>query len=268
MIKVKYGAGGEDVVEFSTYPDGTFYTKWRPCLPDVRAVEFQGTTVDEMMRALFLVDALNERGFDVDEFIIPFIPGGRQDRLNDEGDFLFTALSVADIINFYEFKRVVTCDPHSHFTVGEIDNLWIDNEVDFAAMWKGRYTAVVAPDKGAGRRAANVASALGVPVYQADKTRDVATGALTGFVWPEEAQTGRFLIVDDICDGGGTFLGLLDESPHYCQVDLYVTHGLFTKGVEALTGAFGNVYTRFLYGAWETITPKGVRLVGETTKEN
>jgi len=258
MISVIYDEDIEETVEFSQYPDGTFYTKWRPTM-DVVAVKFFGTTVDEMMRALFLVDALRERDHDVDEFFIPFIPGGRQDRLNPDGDFLFTARSVVDLINFYEFTRVITSDPHSAFTARNIDNLWIDTVVDFYSLWRGRYDAVIAPDKGAKDRATGVAQALNLPVYFAGKTRDVETGALTGFTWPAEAEQGRFLLVDDICDGGGTFLGLVAEAPERnVEVDLYVTHGLFTKGTKDLTDAFRRVYARFTYGAWENVHPAGV----------
>jgi ribose-phosphate pyrophosphokinase len=40
------------------------------------------------------------------------------------------------------------------------------------------------------------------------------------------------LILDDICDGGGTFTGLATEL-HKAEaqaVDLFVTHGIFSKG--------------------------------------
>jgi ribose-phosphate pyrophosphokinase len=177
-IKVRYYTGFEDTVEFSQYPDGTFYTKWRPSSSEIAAVIFHGTTVDEMMRALFLVDALETRGIIVSDFVIPYIPGGRQDRANDEGDFLVTASSVIDTINAMDFERVITSDPHSKFTTDNIHNLWIDNLVDFKKVFGGRYNGVVAPDKGASDRATNVANALGVGVYFAGKVRDWRSGWL------------------------------------------------------------------------------------------
>jgi len=42
-------------------------------------------------------------------------------------------------------------------------------------------------------------------------------------------------VVDDICDGGGTFIGLADLlDERAMRADLYVTHGLFSQGTEKL----------------------------------
>jgi ribose-phosphate pyrophosphokinase len=47
-----------------------------------------------------------------------------------------------------------------------------------------------------------------------------------------------FLIVDDICDGGRTFIELAKVLRPLTsgQVKLYVTHGIFSAGFEALAG--------------------------------
>jgi ribose-phosphate pyrophosphokinase len=121
------------------------------------------------------------------------------------------------------------------------------------------YSGIIAPDKGSVDRASAVARDLGLPVYFGEKTRDVETGRLTGFIFPDVHVGHRYLVVDDICDGGGTFIGLAADAPHDVFLDLYVTHGLFTKGTEALSKSFGRLYCRFVYGD----LPKGVRLVGE-----
>jgi ribose-phosphate pyrophosphokinase len=260
-IRVNFAGGVAEQVVFETYPDGTFYTKFRPHSGDeVESVYFQGTTVNELMQALFLVDGLEARGIDVPEFQIPFIPGGRQDRPNSEGDFLITLASVADLINQYRFERVVTSDPHSEVTTDNIDNLWINTEIDFYTLFNGKYAGVIAPDKGAEERATMVAHALDVPIYFAGKTRDVETGRLSGFTFPEVPAGKRYLVVDDICDGGGTFIGLARAAPQNVFLDLYVTHGLFTKGPDDLTFVFGSVFCRFVYGD----RPKGVRILGNT----
>lgn len=107
------------------------------------------------------------------------------------------------------------------------------------------YVGVIAPDKGAHDRAAAAAKVMGVPVYQAGKTRDPATGKLSGFEMLDELPTeGKLLIVDDICDGGGTFLGLAAATGlTKDRVDLWVTHGIFSKGLGDLADHFGKVHT-------------------------
>lgn len=79
---------------------------------------------------------------------------------------------------------------------------------------------------------------------QAEKVRDFDTGKLSGFTVPDMGEAERILIADDICDGGGTFVGLLDKirETSSAPVDLYVTHGIFSKGLQILEG-FDRIYT-------------------------
>jgi hypoxanthine phosphoribosyltransferase len=59
---------------------------------------------------------------------------------------------------------------------------------------------------------------------------------------------GNYLVVDDICDGGGTF-NLLAEAfqkdPHAAKSDLslYVSHGIFSKGIRAINDRYVNIFT-------------------------
>jgi ribose-phosphate pyrophosphokinase len=55
------------------------------------------------------------------------------------------------------------------------------------------------------------------------------------------------LIVDDICDGGGTFIGIAKALPKDVKKYLYVTHGIFSKGLRELTGHFEHIYTTNSY---------------------
>ena len=54
----------------------------------------------------------------------------------------------------------------------------------------------------------------------------------------------RFLIVDDICDGGRTFLEaakiLKEETTG--KLFLYVTHGIFSKGIDELLEHYEHIY--------------------------
>ena len=69
------------------------------------------------------------------------------------------------------------------------------------------------------------------------KFKDPVTGIVSEIgspdLNPELVKGKKCLIVDDICDGGGTFVGsakLLIEAGAD-RVDLYVTHGIFSKGI-------------------------------------
>lgn len=174
--------------------------------------------------------------------LLPYLPGARADRGVVKGAELYAAL-----VNEAGFP-VITIDPHSTTAA----NFYIDLQVvkfqeTIANSFDIVYDGVIAPDKGAKDRAAAMAGALGVPLLEAEKTRDFKSGKLTGFKSPATMDhDADYLIVDDICDGGGTFLGLatqMHSDGFEGSLELFVTHGIFSKGVPTLMDVFNRVYT-------------------------
>lgn len=120
---------------------------------------------------------------------------------------------------------------------------------------------LVAPDAGALKKIHNVAKASGARDYAIlTKERDVATGNLTGFSLVSGNVAGKdVLIVDDLCDAGGTFIGsaqvLRDAGAR--SVSLYVTHGVFSKGVEnLLNNGIDAIYTTTSFASSELRDPR------------
>lgn len=194
--------------------------------------------------AMFLVDAVREAGGRIRNLILPYVPGARQDRTNPTGDVLFTAHSVARMINAEHFERVVILDPHSPVTTKFITNVEVYPLSRVAAkMWQG-YTGIIAADKGGRDRAEQFAAAMDLPIFYGSKHRNVSTGRLDGFDVEPLPSGGHFLVADDICDGGGTFIGLGEKIREQgCYADLFVTHGIFSKGTSDLRKVYKNIYT-------------------------
>lgn len=234
------------------YSDGTPLVKtdqWANIVTKADTVVIQPYTLNEFFVGMFLVDAVNDargpQGSPL-RLILPYLPGARQDRSNTDGDVLFTAKSVANAINERKFYRVVSVDPHSPTMPALINNF---DEFPLHRVYNKipkRYTGVIAPDKGARGRATvawNVIGPWGELRY-GGKVRDVATGKLTGFQVEQLTPGGLYLVVDDICDGGGTFVGLGEKIREQgAQADLYVTHGIFSKGTFALEDMYENIIT-------------------------
>jgi ribose-phosphate pyrophosphokinase len=62
----------------------------------------------------------------------------------------------------------------------------------------------------------------------------VKTGKLSGFKVFAESLAGKTcFIVDDICDGGGTFIGVAEElrKLNAVKIILVISHGIFSKGL-------------------------------------
>ena len=193
-------------------------------------------------------DAARQRGSRT-VVLMPYLPGARADR-----GLPFGAQVYAKVINSLGFDQIICFDPHSPVMPGLLDNLTI---VDSTALVRravvGRadsdqhpqhYAGIIAPDKGAVTRAQHVADACHLPLFKAEKHRDEATGELSGFTCEQLPNTGKFLIVDDICDGGGTFIGLAETTgvPKE-RLGLYVSHGVFSGNAYKLADHFSEIWT-------------------------
>lgn len=174
---------------------------------------------------------------------IPYFPGARQDRQETGGAFSVEMYTSMLGTLFGQINAIVIVDPHSGVAgqmLNKIAPTYPIFPTEIFPANQQKYDGVIRPDKGAESRSYEMAKLLGVPLFRAEKHRDGVTGKLSGFSCELLPQVGRFLIADDICDGGGTFVGLADEirktSPEIV-LDLYVTHGIFSKD-------FGDLYQR------------------------
>jgi ribose-phosphate pyrophosphokinase len=224
---------------------------WSRIVDRASTITVRGGGMATFVTAMFLVDAVEASGGFIDTLVLPYIPGARQDRVNPSGDVLFTAASVAEMINARGFERVVVLDPHSPVVTGLIKRVVVFPLSKVAALMPGTYAGVIAADKGGKARAEEMAHDLCLPVFYGGKTRDVSTGKLTGFEleplrnsFNRNRPQGHYLVVDDICDGGGTFNGLAGKIKEQgATADLYVSHGIFSKGTYALLENYNKIYT-------------------------
>lgn len=214
--------------------------------------KFHLSSSDKIMEMMLYAEAHNNLfGEFTLEAIIPYVPYARQDRRCNEGESLSIAV-MASLINQCKFKKVRIFDPHSLVTVSLIERVVVYTQFDIFfpstdILWSD--TVIVAPDLGAAKKSEDFALKAGAKdLVQCSKKRDLQTGKLSGFKIVDGGELihqNDIVIIDDICDGGGTFLGLLPSLKWYepKSVTLVVTHGIFSKGVEVLTSAFDKVIT-------------------------
>jgi ribose-phosphate pyrophosphokinase len=194
------------------------------------------------------VDALRRMDVKIIDLFIPYFPAARQDRVMIKGE----ALSVkvyADIINRLQLNKVFVFDAHSEVTPALVNNCEvIPNHTFIQHVLKvvGDNVKLISPDGGALKKIYKVSEFLGgIDVVECSKSRDVKTGKLSGFkVYEDDLNGMDCLIVDDICDGGGTFVGLAEELKNKNAGKLYlaVSHGIFNKGFEVLN-CFDGIFT-------------------------
>ena len=194
------------------------------------------------------VDALRRMDVKIIDLFIPYFPAARQDRVMIKGESLSVKV-YADIINGLQLEKVFVFDAHSEVTPALVNNCEvIPNHTFIKEVIKqiGNDVKLISPDGGALKKIYKVSEFLGgVEVVECSKSRDVKTGRLSGFkVYNENLQGIDCLIVDDICDGGGTFVGLAEELKNKNAGKLYlaVSHGIFNKGFEVLS-CFDKIFT-------------------------
>lgn len=194
------------------------------------------------------VDALKRMNVKEINVFIPYFPAARQDRVMISGEPL-TVKVYADIINSLNCNKVQVFDPHSEVTSALLNNCEVITNYDFIQQVIkkiGKEVILISPDGGALKKIYKVSEYLGgIEVIECSKSRDVKTGKLSGFkVYSEDLKGKDCLIVDDICDGGGTFIGLAEELKNKNAGKLYlaVSHGIFNKGFDSLS-IFEKIYT-------------------------
>lgn len=213
---------------------------------DEYMVDLRTPNSDEIIRMLFLVDAIRRMKPEVRLYLnVPYFPYARQDRVMQAGES-HSLKVIADLINSCGFERVYVADPHSDVVEAVVDNLYIIRQDDCAretiSNWDYQY--LIAPDAGALKKIYKLSEKVGIPVICANKVREVSTGKITGIsISPEDYAkiTGKVLVVDDILDGGATFLELADALPNVDK-HIYVTHGIFSKGKSIIQTKYSEIF--------------------------
>lgn len=247
------------------FPDGAVWARVSEALPEqadklvIRARAMQN--MDDFMCLAQILDAVRQRcDVRLCYLQLAWLPYARQDRYMSDTDSF--ALNVfARLLNTLRFDRVFVLDPHSEVACAAVDNMVVipQSRCLIAHTELRRQLAcgelmLVAPDAGALKKIHDVARATSAQAIAImTKSRNVATGALTGFALVSGDVSGRdVLIADDLCDAGGTFIGaatiLRDAGAR--SVSLYVTHGVFSKGVENLLNqGIEKIYTTTSYAS-------------------
>ena len=210
--------------------------------------------------------ALKELGVKEVELEICYMLGARSDRKFEEGSVNYIKEVLAPIINAQEFKKVTILDPHSDVTEACIKNFkkvtqykqgllsfvlgdyFLNGITDYSKM------RLISPDAGALKKVYDVAEAIGYnhDIIIASKHRDVVTGKITHTEVPLKTDDldKDFFILDDIIDGGRTFIEIakaIREKGATGKIFLVATHGIFSAGLKPLNEHFDGIYTTNSY---------------------
>jgi ribose-phosphate pyrophosphokinase len=192
---------------------------------------------------------------------VPYFLGARSDRQFDYKGVNYLKQVICPIINNQNFNSVTVIDPHSDVLEACLNNF--DKYNNFAlvkfALEKidnkdGAQDRIclISPDAGAYKKVFDVAKEFKINnIITATKVRDLKTGQIIKTEIPNlpistTEEDLNYVIIDDICDGGRTFIELakvIKDSRPTAEIYLVVTHGIFSAGLYELSKHVDGIFT-------------------------
>ena len=177
----------------------------------------------------------------------------------------FTLKIVMDMLWHYNASSIRVLEPHSEVyrrLNPRAEELFISTK-GLPPNWVN--CQIVYPDKGASKRYSFHYS-MDLPVIQCSKERNVSTGKITSIKIdnPQDIKDKPLLIIDDLCDGGGTFCGIAKAFEKVGvskdRLNISVIHMVNAKGIENLSKHFNHVWFTNSYKDWNNL-PDNVTLI-------
>lgn len=244
--------------KFSTFPGGEEYVQLPGKMPhDSGTVKLEVNikSSTDLIRLLLLKNALDIKYPKATmNLIMPYLPYARQDRVCARGES-HSLKVLTGLINAMNFDSVIICDCHSMAGELLLNNVTNVSQVSLiyyqqeARKLIDRCDALLAPDAGASKKVLAASTEFNKPTIQCLKNRN-ANGSVSVTLFGDIVGK-NIVVLDDICDGGATFLALAQSVEPYepASISLLVTHGIFSKGKEELFKHYKQV--RALYD-WTT----------------
>lgn len=209
--------------------------------------------------------ALRRLGFNPIHLYIPYLLGARSDRHFQEGGNSYLVDIIAPIINAQEFDCVTVLDVHNpdvasacinnlnvitnkNLVHSVLDELKINNDI-----------ILVSPDEGSFKKIGKLVGDIGYTGELLTCSKIRINGKITNTFVPLNTSclNKSFVIIDDICDGGATFISIAQAIKKFdegAKIYLIVTHGVFSKGFEELSKYLEDIYCT---NSYQDIKPIG-----------
>jgi ribose-phosphate pyrophosphokinase len=230
--------GGEIGVKFEFHPWGAEYFSftWK--------VDNKNNLHQEFFILANAVDAIRQEYPKADiDLLVHYFPYARQDRVCHKGESHAKKV-FESLLASLNLKNIFVRDLHSD--VSSIDTSNISQAHGLYQFDLSEYEFLVAPDAGAKEKTASCVKIMPNRVFQITMEKVRKDGKVFHEpLYLMKAPAFHGLVVDDICDGGATFISVakaIKENNRHIQLDLYVTHGIFSKGLEELKQHYGRIF--------------------------
>ena len=243
------------------YPDGQQSIKISPYIPEFNLKHPAGILIKSRLNnfkdlelIICATQALRNLGVEKISLYVPYFLGSRSDRKFEDGSIHYLKQVICPIINSQGFDKVTVIDPHSDVLEALLNNYVKESNWELVGhalhnIATREKICLVSPDAGAYKKIFDVAKEFKIDrIITASKVRDITTGEILRTEIPTLDQHAdiKYVIIDDICDGGRTFIELakaIKGSRPTAKIYLVVTHGIFSNGFYELSQYFEKIYT-------------------------
>lgn len=246
ILNLIYPERSDISIEIFKFPDGE---------PHIRLGEFDRknevlvkcrvSNPDDLFILLQVGNILSRSGV-VYRVEIYYLMSARMDRVISYSE-AFSLEIVTRMISSLGYESVSVLEPHSERTAKLLARYDRSRFGPSLSMVTNDFI-IVFPDEGAYDRYGSVLP-KDSKVLLCRKTRDLETGQLTGFelINPEVINDNPGIplkVIDDLCDGGGTFAGIANLLAKYApnrERHIQVVHMVNPKGIETLAKNYDKV---------------------------
>jgi len=257
MIKI----GGVEI-PFVKFPDGQLHCDMSLIeIPmDKIFIECRLASFDDIGKLLLVADILKASQWPIDTIWVSYLLGGRMDR-RIEGGQPYTLKVVVDMLKSIKPNKWQFLEPHSDvlegmieepfrihgWDIGMAEHAETDNELKRILS----ESTIVTPDAGMHKKIKRFCDRFqNWNSVEASKVRNLKTGDITETKVHGNVAGKECLVVDDLCDGGRTFIELAKvlKSQGATKLYLAVCHGVFSNDATArLLEYYDHIYTTNSY---------------------
>lgn len=272
----------EDLGTVSLFPDGDICFRANYTVEGLKAITLAVRLTS--IQDVYVLGQIKQLYPNLRNLQIKYLLGARADKeVTNHSVYAFNLKLVAGLINSYGFEYVEILHPHSKVACDQIHNCYSTipskklhteltekNKISrYETNEPGHeYANIVAPDKGSRFWIYEIFGDTSL-LFILDKTRDMSNPHAPvnkidfykkGYLY--DSNPPNFVVVDDLCDGGGTFVSVGNFLKlHYplCRLWLVITHGIFSNqaNLDTMLGMYSGIITTNSYtDRWVGYHPK------------
>ena len=218
------------MIELKRFSDGEIWVKYGENIRglDVFIIQSTNPPADNLMELLIMIDAAKRASAKTITAVIPYFGYARQDR-KDQPRVAISAKLIANLLTVSGADRIITMDLHAAQIQGyfdiPFDHLYGSSVFNERIELHKKNLVVVSPDVGGIKIARAYAKMLDCGLVVIDKRRPKQNLAeVMNIIGDVDGKD--ILIVDDLIDTAGTFVGAIDALKEKGALNIYgaITH--------------------------------------------